>query len=175
MCAHLYIRLPLAVMLGVGACEAWAQDPPVAPPEDAASAPAEPVATPPDNTIGAISERIETTLDSWQEFLDELLLDAFGPNPERRYRVFGQRKTVDLGKRWEVSTILLHWENAHATAYRVEVSTDGRQWKQVYSTADGQGGDVTVQVPKLPVQQVRMYGTKRSTDYGFSLLDVEVR
>jgi len=82
---------------------------------------------------------------------------------------------VDLGKRWEVSTILLHWENAHATAYRVEVSTDGRQWKQVYSTADGQGGDVTVQVPKLPVQQVRMYGTKRSTDYGFSLLDVEVR
>jgi len=90
-------------MLGVGACEAWSQDPPVAPPEDAASAPAVPVATPPDNTMGAISERIETTLDSWQEFLDELLLDAFGPNPERRYRVFGQRKTVDLGKRWTLA------------------------------------------------------------------------
>src|SRR4051812_47709173 len=76
MCFLFSIRLPLAVMLGVGACEAGAQEPPVAPPEDAASAPAEPVATPPDNTMGAISESIETTLDSWQEFLDELLLDA---------------------------------------------------------------------------------------------------
>ncbi|RSM51365.1 hypothetical protein DMB66_42105 [Actinoplanes sp. ATCC 53533] len=82
---------------------------------------------------------------------------------------------VDLGKRWEVSEILLHWENAHATAYRVEISTDGKKWKQVYSTTQGQGGDVTVQVPKTPTQLVRMSGTKRSTDYGYSLLDVEVR
>jgi len=82
---------------------------------------------------------------------------------------------VDLGKRWEVSEILVHWENAHATAYRVEISTDGKTWKKVYSTTQGQGGDVTVQVPKTPAQLVRMYGTKRSTDYGFSLLDVEVR
>lgn len=83
--------------------------------------------------------------------------------------------TVDLGKRWQISEILLHWENAHATAYRVEVSTDGEKWKRVYSTTAGQGGDVTVQVPKLPGRLIRMYGTKRSTQYGFSMLDVEVR
>lgn len=82
---------------------------------------------------------------------------------------------VDLGKRWEVSEILLHWENAHATAYRVEVSTDGKKWKQVYRATESQGGDVTVQVPKIPAKLVRMSGTKRSTDYGYSLLDVEVR
>ena len=82
---------------------------------------------------------------------------------------------VDLGKRWEISEILLHWENAHATAYRVEVSADGKKWKQVYSTTQGQGGDVTVPVPKTPTKLVRMSGTKRSTDYGYSLLDVEVR
>jgi hypothetical protein len=83
--------------------------------------------------------------------------------------------TVDLGKRWQISEVLLHWENAHATAYRVEVSTDGKTWKRVYSTTEGQGGDVTVQVPKIPARLVRMYGTKRSTDYGYSLLDIEVR
>lgn len=83
--------------------------------------------------------------------------------------------TVDLGKSWEINEVLLHWENAHATAYRVDVSIDGRKWKQVFTTTDGQGGDVTVQVPKVPARMIRMYGTKRSTEYGYSLLDVEVR
>jgi hypothetical protein len=83
--------------------------------------------------------------------------------------------TVDLGKSWEISEVLLRWENAHATAYRVELSTDGRKWKRVFSTTDSAGGDVTVQVPKLPARLVRMYGTARSTDYGYSLLEIEVR
>jgi eukaryotic-like serine/threonine-protein kinase len=83
--------------------------------------------------------------------------------------------TVDLGKSWEISEVLLHWENAHATSYRVDVSTDGRKWKQVFTTTEGQGGDVTVQVAKVPARMIRMYGTKRSTEYGYSLLDVEVR
>ncbi|MEU8232740.1 discoidin domain-containing protein [Actinoplanes sp. NPDC048967] len=83
--------------------------------------------------------------------------------------------TVDLGKSWEISEVLLRWENAHATAYRVELSTDGRKWKQVFSTTDSAGGDVTVRVPKLPARLIRMYGTARSTDYGYSLLEIEVR
>jgi hypothetical protein len=82
---------------------------------------------------------------------------------------------VDLGKRWEISEVLLHWENAHATAYRVEVSDDGRKWRQVYRKTGEQGGDVTVPVAKLSARYVRIYGTARSTDYGYSLNDVEVR
>lgn len=53
--------------------------------------------------IDNLKRRIEDTLDSWEAFLNELLVDALGPNYERRYRVFGQRKTVDLGKRWTLS------------------------------------------------------------------------
>jgi hypothetical protein len=104
-------------------CSLWAgtvlaaDDPtPVAPAASAASAPATPASAPTvpaDTTVpetpagsrplGELQQRIETTLDSWQAFLDELLIDALGPNPERRYRVFGQRKTVDLGKRWTLA------------------------------------------------------------------------
>jgi hypothetical protein len=96
------VRLLLAAVIGLALCSvASAQDSEVVPsPAEAASAPE---ATPTDNTLGAIPARIETTLDSWQAFLDDLLLDALGPNPERRYRVFGQRKTVDLGKRWTLA------------------------------------------------------------------------
>jgi hypothetical protein len=82
---------------------------------------------------------------------------------------------VDLGARWQISEIRLNWENAHATAYRVEVSTDGTTWKSVYSTSNGQGGNVIVEVAKLPARFVRIYGTKRSTDFGYSLLDLDVR
>jgi hypothetical protein len=82
---------------------------------------------------------------------------------------------VDLGARWQISEIGLNWENAHATAYRVELSTDGTTWKSVYSTSNGQAGLITVKVAKLPARFVRVYGTKRSTDYGYSLWELEVR
>jgi hypothetical protein len=82
---------------------------------------------------------------------------------------------VDLGARWQISEIRLSWENAHATAYRVEISTDGTAWKTVYRTGNGQGGDVVVKIAKLPARFVRMYGTKRSTTYGYSLFELDVR
>jgi serine/threonine protein kinase len=62
---------------------------------------------------------------------------------------------VDLGARWQISEIRLNWENAHATAYRVELSTDGTTWKSVYSTRNGQAGETTVKVAKLPARFVR--------------------
>ena len=69
----------------------------------------------------------------------------------------------------------MNWENGHATAYRVELSTDGTTWKSVYSTSNGQAGEVIVEVAKLPARFVRMYGTKRSTTYGYSLFELELR
>jgi hypothetical protein len=81
---------------------------------------------------------------------------------------------VDLGAKWQISQIRLNWERADATAYRVEISTDGTTWTSVYSTSSGQGGNAIVDVAKLPARYVRMYGTQRSTDFGYSLLELEV-
>ena len=109
----------LVLALAAGLCAlAAAQEPaPAAPPvppspaEPAASAPTLPAdstapnAVPEGETgpVDKLKQRVEDTLDSWEEFLNELLVDALGPNYERRYRVFGQKKTVDLGKRWMLS------------------------------------------------------------------------
>ena len=57
----------------------------------------------------------------------------------------------------------------------MELSTDGTTWKSVYSTTGSKGGDITVKVAKLPARFVRMYGTKRSSDYSYSLLELDVR
>ena len=82
---------------------------------------------------------------------------------------------MDLGARWRLSEIRLNWEaTANATAYRVELSTDGTTWRSVHSTTSGKGGDVTVEVAKVPARFVRMYGTKRSSEYSYSLLELDV-
>lgn len=100
----------VAGLIGALACAAThaADEPVTVPAAAAASAPAEPADATTSTTLGLptlgdLPRRIETTLDSWQQFLDDLLVDALGPNPERRYRVFGQRKTVDLGRRWTLA------------------------------------------------------------------------
>ena len=83
--------------------------------------------------------------------------------------------TVDLGAQWQISSIVLRWEHAYAVGYRVQTSADGQTWKTVYGTSTGQGGDVTVTTDNVSGRYVRMYGTRRSGQYGYSLYEIEVR
>jgi hypothetical protein len=83
--------------------------------------------------------------------------------------------SIDLGAQRQLSVIRLSWEHAYATAYRVQVSPDGRTWKSVYSTDRGQGGEVTIRTAQVAGRYVRVYGTERSTRYGYSLLEIDIR
>lgn len=50
-----------------------------------------------------------------------------------------------------------------ATAYRIEVSTDGRAWRSVYETTEGQGGVQAIKLPEpVTARWIRMTATKRS-------------
>ncbi|MFY1672111.1 discoidin domain-containing protein [Plantactinospora sp. WMMB334] len=83
---------------------------------------------------------------------------------------------VDLGAVWQVTQVRVLWERAYATAYRVEVSLDGRAWRTVYATSRGAGGAATIAVTRTPARYVRMLGTARAADgYGYSLHEFEVR
>ena len=81
---------------------------------------------------------------------------------------------VDLGGQWQITDIVLRWEHAYAVSYRVEISPDGRAWKTVFRTTAGQGGDVTI-TTDVAGRYVRMYATRRSSGYGCSLYELEVR
>ena len=84
--------------------------------------------------------------------------------------------TVDLGKQWRISKIKLSWERAYAVAYRVQISADGSVWNSVYSTSNGLGGEVTVDPGQtIGGRYVRVYGTKRNGQYGYSLFEIDVR
>lgn len=81
--------------------------------------------------------------------------------------------SVDLGATAQISKVVLQWDPAFATAYRLEVSDDNANWRQIYSTTAGRGLKETLTVSGTG-RYVRMYGTARSNGYGYSLWEFQV-
>jgi beta-glucanase (GH16 family) len=80
---------------------------------------------------------------------------------------------VDLGAAHNLSHVVLNWEAAYGRAFQIQRSTDGTNWTTVYSTTSGTGGVQDVSVSGSG-RYVRMYGTQRSTPYGYSLYEFQV-
>ncbi|MFF0378324.1 discoidin domain-containing protein [Actinoplanes missouriensis] len=81
---------------------------------------------------------------------------------------------VDLRQRWRISAVTLLWEHAYGVAYRVETSPDGKKWTSIYTTKSGKGGKVDIAAEGETARYIRVYGTKRNTSYGYSLLELRV-
>jgi hypothetical protein len=80
---------------------------------------------------------------------------------------------VDLGATASVSQVVLQWEAAYATAFQIQTSSDGTNWTSIYSTTTGTGGTQTLNVTGTG-RYVRMLGTQRATQYGYSLWEFQV-
>ena len=80
---------------------------------------------------------------------------------------------ADLGATHTINQVVLNWEAAYASAYQIQTSTDGTNWTTVYSTSTGTGGVQTVPVSGTG-RYVRMYGTARATQWGYSLWEFQV-
>ena len=81
---------------------------------------------------------------------------------------------VDLGQVTTVGSVSLTWETAYASAYKIQVSLDNRKWTDVSTTATGGGGVEDVTFAPTPARWVRLYGTKRATEWGYSLYSFQV-
>ena len=80
---------------------------------------------------------------------------------------------VDLGSSASITQVVLQWEAAYATAFQIQTSTDGTNWTTIYSTTTGTGGTQTLNVTGSG-RYIRMYGTARATQYGYSLWEFQV-
>ncbi|MFC4591074.1 glycosyl hydrolase [Sphaerisporangium corydalis] len=80
---------------------------------------------------------------------------------------------VDLGKTTTISKIVLNWERAYATAFTIQTSNDGGTWTTIRSTTAGKEGTQTLAVSGSG-RYVRLYATKRSSQYGVSLWEFQV-
>lgn len=81
---------------------------------------------------------------------------------------------VDLGEAKEIATINLNWETAYAKAYKLQVSDDAANWKDVYETENGKGGNEEIRLAPITTRYILVKGLKRATQYGYSLYEMEV-
>ncbi|MGH3297803.1 MAG: discoidin domain-containing protein [Trebonia sp.] len=80
---------------------------------------------------------------------------------------------VDLGSSQTICQVGLDWETAYATAFQIQVSADNTNWTSIYSTTTGTGGVQNLTVSGTG-RYIRMYGTARATQYGYSLWEFDV-
>lgn len=84
---------------------------------------------------------------------------------------------VDLGNRYEVNNVKLYWEVANGEDFRIEVSDDGSTWITVATVTGNSSTTFDNDIPISPAAAarfVRMYGTARTTGWGYSLYEFEV-
>ncbi|GHA77627.1 discoidin domain-containing protein [Streptomyces termitum] len=75
---------------------------------------------------------------------------------------------VDLGSVRSFSRLQLVWDPAHARAYEVQVSDDGRNWRTIHTETAGDG-DVDTIGTGATARHVRVHMTARGTGWGYSL------
>ncbi|WP_328551813.1 discoidin domain-containing protein [Streptomyces sp. NBC_00358] len=80
---------------------------------------------------------------------------------------------VDLGASATITKVVLNWEAAYGSDYRIQTSPDGSTWTDVKTVTGGDGGTDSLDVSGQG-RYVRMYGVHRATQYGYSLWEFQV-
>src|SRR3954470_17751382 len=80
---------------------------------------------------------------------------------------------VDLGATATISQVVLNWEAAYAKSFQIQTSNDAATWTTIYSTTTATGGIQTLNITGSG-RYVRMNGTARATQYGYSLWELQV-
>ncbi|GAB3225092.1 PQQ-dependent sugar dehydrogenase [Spirosoma arcticum] len=81
---------------------------------------------------------------------------------------------VDLGAVYTISQVKIVWEDARGKEYEVQVATTVGEWNRAVFVPNN--ADLVNNHTGLAVtgRHVRIYGTKRYTPYGYSILELEV-
>ncbi len=81
---------------------------------------------------------------------------------------------VDLQASYNITRVKLTWEAAYGSAYQIQVSDNASTWTPIYSTTTGNGATDDLTGLSGSGRYVRMYGTARGTQWGYSLFEFEV-
>ena len=117
-----------------------------------------------------------TTASSTQDAPDYPTSAATDGDPGSRWSSASsdpQWLKVDLGSPQQICRVGIDWEAAYAKSYKVQVSNNDSTWTTVYSTAAGTSGNKTFAV-STTARYIRMYGTKRATQFGYSIFEFDV-
>ncbi|MFC9755306.1 beta-N-acetylglucosaminidase domain-containing protein [Streptomyces sp. NPDC056921] len=80
---------------------------------------------------------------------------------------------AELPRTARIGRVVLHWQDAYATRYRLQVSSDGRSWRTAATVRDGRGGRESVRMDAKDARYLRVQGDARGSEFGYSLWSVE--
>jgi hypothetical protein len=81
----------------------------------------------------------------------------------------------DLGKESVVSNVIVRWERAHATDYKIQGSLDKETWADLYHEANGKGATMESVFGPSKARYVKVLGLERvNEDWGISIWEVEI-
>lgn len=81
---------------------------------------------------------------------------------------------VDLEKKQILHTLRVRWEQAHAATYLVQVSNDAKNWRTIEHVKKSKGGVEDISLKGVKARFVKIVGTERATEFGFSIFELEV-
>ena len=81
--------------------------------------------------------------------------------------------TLDFGAVQSITRVHIDWENAHATRYLLQVSTDNQTWTTIRAVSNSQGGSEDVTGLSGTGRYLRMQGVQRATQYGYSIFEIQ--
>lgn len=82
---------------------------------------------------------------------------------------------IDLGRSRKIKKLKVKWEKAAAAEYTVDISDDGQDWKTIRSVNDGKEDESrTIIFSPVLTKYVRINGTKRATEWGYSIWEIEI-
>ncbi|MEV7424272.1 beta-N-acetylglucosaminidase domain-containing protein [Streptomyces sp. NPDC091212] len=127
-------------------------------------------------TSGPDLARTATASSSGDETPDFPASAVLDGDPETRWSSpaeDGAWVQLELARPERVGRVVLRWQDAYASRYRVQVSSDGRTWRTAATVNDGRGGRETVGMDAKDTRFVRVQGDERGTRFGYSLFSVE--
>ncbi|MFB6705793.1 beta-N-acetylglucosaminidase domain-containing protein [Streptomyces sp. NPDC056333] len=80
---------------------------------------------------------------------------------------------AELAEPARIGQVVLQWQDAYASRYRIQVSADGRTWRTAATVRDGRGGRESVRMDAKDTRFLRIQGDGRATEFGYSLWSVE--
>ena len=82
---------------------------------------------------------------------------------------------IDLKRNATIGRVILRWESAYGQSYKIQKSDDAKKWTDVYSTTEGDGHtDFIYFDPPFQARYLRMIGSERATQWGYSLCEFEI-
>ncbi|MCF6404864.1 discoidin domain-containing protein [Chitinophaga filiformis] len=82
--------------------------------------------------------------------------------------------SVDLGSNYTISQVKINWEAAYARDYLLQVSTDNTNWTTVKTIQGNTSLSNDHAGLSATGRYVRIYGTARGSEYGYSIYELEV-